>query len=325
MQKHQDDFLCEGYKPPVDPPKMVEKVCCVVKCRQTFNTHSGKANYYIDMCDDCLLQCSTTEPDDDANPSHSSTNIGDDCESIISASAISSVIGSSSNSEFVAVDNNDNNNSNNNGESVVAFSTTTTGASVEENLVIGYSHGNDESVGKIGNNLSEDVVADDVTVISNKEHVDVDMDITMELARIAQSQEKAGPIHVGGVMHFLKFENDLNLQSRGGNTYVYHNSKTENLPQLYWYKPYFALLGGASKARTAGMRRRWFTGYCMTTCGNITVCILETRCNRPHYDICLYLPQKKECVIVRQTSHYYKLVCLCPNMPLTVSEQKIDE
>ncbi len=154
--------------------------------------------------------------------------------------------------------------------------------------------------------------------------MDEDVDVTIELSRIAQSQERAGPIHVGGVKQFLNYEQDLNLQSRGSHTHLFHNSKTGKLPELYWYKTYFALLGGASKARTAGVRR-WFSGYCMTTCGNVTVCIFETRCNRPHYDICLYVPEKKQCVIVRQTSSYYKCLCLCPNTPLTVSEQEIDK
>jgi hypothetical protein len=104
---------------------------------------------------------------------------------------------------------------------------------------------------------------------------------------------------IGGHFYEVKKENNFNLGNRKKCVTAFSSDFTLKIPELYWYTPYFCLLSSANK------RGKCFSGFCMTENGLIVVCILETMCYNPDYDVCVYLQDMDKCVIERCGKLHY--------------------
>jgi len=116
-----------------------------------------------------------------------------------------------------------------------------------------------------------------------------DREIRLSLLSISGDKDRSGVIVVNGIDYQYTSEALSNQYGRGAKTFVFQSSFTNSIPSLYGYK----LCAGYMTRLYA------FVSLCMMQSGDMLVCVLETRCNKPRYDPVIFDAQSQTCSISR--------------------------
>ena len=139
-------------------------------------------------------------------------------------------------------------------------------------------------------------------------------DMKMALMNIVSSESAKGTVVINGLEQHFTYDAAPSPDGRGSKTFMFHSLFSLRVPLLYWYRCY------------AGMCTRFnaVAGHCMTECGNLFVCMFETRCPAPRYDPVFFFAETKLCHISKDWNWARKYK-LAPNAPLTVDLKEVNK
>ena len=115
-------------------------------------------------------------------------------------------------------------------------------------------------------------------------------EIRLSFAAVSGDKDRTGIILVNGIEYQYKAEGLSNQFGRGAQTAIYQSNFTSTIPTLFGYKICAGIM----------TRAYAFISMCMTQSGDMLVCILETRCNKPRYDPVIFDAKSQTCSISKR-------------------------
>ena len=122
-------------------------------------------------------------------------------------------------------------------------------------------------------------------------------EIRLSFAAVSGDKDRTGIILVNGIEYQYKAEGLSNQFGRGPQTAIYQSNFTTTIPTLFGYKICAGIM----------TRAYAFISMCMTQSGDMLVCILETRCNKPRYDPVIFDAKSQTCSILKRYDWRKKL------------------